>query len=159
MSLTALVMKETMCDSVWAYALKSKSVAEDPWVADQIVHDLNTIGMGQNRIIAKTDQEASVVELQSEIARRRADIGTSLENNRVGDSNSNGKVERAIRDVGNMVRTLKSALVCNAGMALDIDMTILPWLVTHAAYLINRCRVRSCGRAGRSRSSCPSARP
>ena len=29
-SLTALVLKETMCDSVWAYALKSKSVAEDP---------------------------------------------------------------------------------------------------------------------------------
>ena len=27
-SLTALVLKETMCDSVWAYALKSKSVAE-----------------------------------------------------------------------------------------------------------------------------------
>ena len=29
-SLTALVMKETMCESVWAYALKSKSVTEDP---------------------------------------------------------------------------------------------------------------------------------
>ena len=29
-SFTALVLKETMCDSVWAYALKRKSVAEDP---------------------------------------------------------------------------------------------------------------------------------
>ena len=62
-SLTALVLKETMCESVWAYALNSKSVAEDPWVADQIVDDLNTIGMGQNRIIVKTDQEASIVEM------------------------------------------------------------------------------------------------
>ena len=33
-SLTALVLKETMCDSVWAYALKSKSVAEDTWIAE-----------------------------------------------------------------------------------------------------------------------------
>ena len=62
-SLTALVMKEMMCDSVWAYALKSKNVAEDPWIADQIVDDLNTIGMGRNRIIVKTGQEASIVEL------------------------------------------------------------------------------------------------
>ena len=88
-----------MCDSVWAYALKSKSVAEDPWIADRIVDDLNTIGMGKNRIAVKNDQEASVVELQTEIARRRADIRTSLENSKVGDSNSNGEVEHAIRDV------------------------------------------------------------
>ena len=109
-SLTALVLKETMCDSVWAYALKSNSVAEDPWIADQIVDDLNTIGMSRNRIIVKTDQEASIVELQTEIARRKSDIGTSLGNSKVGDSNSNGKAERAIRDVGNMIRTLKSCL-------------------------------------------------
>ena len=50
-SLTALVMKETMFDSVWAYALRSKSVAEDLWIADQIIGDLNTVGMAKNRII------------------------------------------------------------------------------------------------------------
>ena len=145
-SLAVLVLKETMCDPVWAYALKSKSVAEDHWVADQIVDDLNTIGMAKDRIIVKSDQEASIVELQSEIARRRSDVGTSLENSKVGDSNSNGKVERAIRDVGNMVRTLKSALALNIGTAVSLDMTIVPWLVRHAAYIITRCRVRSCGR-------------
>ena len=110
MSFTALVLKETMCDSVWAFALKNKSAAEDIWIADQIVDDLNTSGMGKNKIIVKTDQVASVVELQTEIARRRVDVGTISENSKVGDSNSNGIVERAIRDVGNMMRTLKSAL-------------------------------------------------
>ena len=33
-SLTTLVMKETLYGSVWAYALNTKSVSEDPWVAD-----------------------------------------------------------------------------------------------------------------------------
>ena len=113
-------------------------------MADPIVDDLNTIGMGKNRIIAKTDQEASIVELQTEIARRRADIGTSLENSKVGDSNSNGKVERAIREVGNMIRTLKSALLDNSGMTLSLDLNIVSWMVRHAAYLITRGRVRSC---------------
>ena len=68
-SMTALVMKETLCGSVWAYALKSKSVAEDPWVADQIFDYLNTVGMADERIIIKSDQEASIVELQGEIAK------------------------------------------------------------------------------------------
>ena len=54
-SLTALVMKETMYDSVWAYALKSERVTGDPWIADQITDDFNTIGIGKNRIIEKTD--------------------------------------------------------------------------------------------------------
>ena len=44
-NITALVMKETLCGSVWAYGLKSKSVAEDPWIVDQIVDDMNTVGM------------------------------------------------------------------------------------------------------------------
>ena len=118
----------------------------DCWIADQIVDELNMIGMSKNRIIAKTDQEASIVELQTEIARRRFDIGKSLENSKVGDSNSNGKVERAIRDVGNMIRTLKSALSENSNMTLNLDMNIVPWMVRHAAYLITRCRVRSCGK-------------
>ena len=144
-SLTALVLKETLCDSVWAYALRSKSVAEDPWIADQIVDDLNTVGMAKDRIIVKSDQEPSIVDLQTEIAKRRSDMGTSLENSKVGDSNSNGKVERAIRDVGNMVRTLKSALSHDIGAPVTLDMAVVPWMVRHASYIITRCRVRGCG--------------
>jgi hypothetical protein len=92
--------------------------------------------MGKNRIIVKTDREASIVELQTEIARRRANVGTSLENSKVGDSNSNRKVECAIRDVGNTVRTLKSALSENSGMTITLAMNIVPWMVRHASYLI-----------------------
>ena len=140
--LTDSVMKETMGDSVWAYAWNSKGVAEDPWIADQILDDLNTIGMAKNRVIVKTDQEAAIVELQAEIARRRADIGTSLENSKVGDSNRNGKVERAIRDVKNMVRTLKSALPEKSGLTLTLDMNIVTWMVRHASEAAERRHYR-----------------
>ena len=69
-----------------------------------------------------------------------------MKNRQVGDSNSNGKVERAIRDVENMVRTLKSALSENQGMTLNLDLNIVPWMVWHAVYLIARCRARSYGK-------------
>ena len=145
-SMTALVMKETLCGSVWAYALRSKSVAEDSWIADQLVDDIVTVGMAKERIIVKSDQEASIVELQGEIAKRRNSIGTGLENSKVGDSNSNGKIERAIRDVENMIRTLRSALSASIGEPIKLNMAIVPWLVRHAAYIITRCRVRSDGK-------------
>ena len=91
-SLTALVMKETLCGSVWAYALKSKSVGEDPWVTDQLVDDLCTIGLARERLVVKSDQEASIVEMQLEIAKKRgfADygVGTGIENSKGGDSDS-----------------------------------------------------------------------
>ena len=31
-------------------------------------------------------------------------------------------------------------------MKLNLDMSIVPWMVRHAAYLITRCRVRSYGK-------------
>ena len=37
--LTTLVMKETLCGSVWAYVMESKSYGENPWIVDQIVDD------------------------------------------------------------------------------------------------------------------------
>ena len=136
-SLTALVMKETMCGSVWAYSLRSKSVAEDPWVADQLVDDMCTIGMAQERVVIKSDQEAAIVELQLEVAKRRnyADygVGTGIENSKVGDSNSNGKIERAIRDVKNMIRTHRSALETSIKTKIKLSWKVMPWLVRHAA--------------------------
>ena len=145
-SLTALAMKETQFGSVWAYALRSKSVAEEAWLADQIADDLSTIGMSKERIICKSDQESAITELQGEIAKKRADVGTALENSKVGDSNSNGRVERSIRDMKGMVRTLKSALAEKLNMPVTLDMAIVPWMIRHAAYLITRCRVRKCGK-------------
>ena len=102
--------------------------------------------MSKERIICKSDQDAAITELQTEIAKRRADIGTAIENSKVGDSNSNGRVERSIRDLKGMVRTLKSALADKLNMPVTLDMAIVPWLVRHASYLITRCRVRKSGK-------------
>ena len=146
-SLTALVMKETMYDPVWAYALKSKSVSEDPWVVGQVIDDLNTIGMANERVVIKSDQESSITEMQSEIAKKRPTVSTGTENSKVGDSNSNGKIERKIQNVGNMVRTLRSFLSRKIGQSVKLDMKIVPWMVRHASYLITRCRVRAHGKA------------
>ena len=59
-SMTIMVMLETLCGSVWAYATSGKGYAADPWLTKRIHSDLMTVGMGLIRIIIKTDTEPAI---------------------------------------------------------------------------------------------------
>ena len=90
---TVLVMQESECRSVWAYAVDRKGASEE-WAIHQICEDLETVGLKDDRIIAKEDQEPSIVDVAREIARHRGGrFGTAIDNSRVGDSDSNGTIE------------------------------------------------------------------
>ena len=143
--LTVLLMVETLCHSIWAYACESKGASE-AWMVEQMVEDFQTVGLTNERLILKSDQENSIKELQRAVAEARAGHGTAIENSRVGDSNSNGKVERAIQDFKGLVRTLRSDLESKIGRRIRLDDPIVPWMVRHAAHLINVSRVRHDGR-------------
>ena len=143
--LKILVIKETMCGSVWAYAVQHKGYTMEPWIRNQIIYDLNTIGMKDERISIKNDQEPSLVDLVKEVARVRDGAGTALDESRVGDSNSNARAEVAVQETKGMVRTLRSALEKNIGQKIPIDHPILPWLVRHSGLNITRFQVRDDG--------------
>ena len=130
--MTILVMLETTCRSIWAYALDGKGSQTVDWAAEQIVDDLATVGLSEERITTEADQENSIVQLQHEIAKRRRNYGTAVENSKVGDSNSNGAVERAIREVEGMIRTLRSAIEEATGNEIELTDPIVPWIVGHA---------------------------
>ena len=150
-SMTVMVMLETMCSSVWAYAIEGKGATSLDWLAQQVVEDIETVGLSKERIITKTDQEASIVQLQQEVARHRKEGGTALENSRVGDSDSNGKIERNIREVKGMIRTFRAFLKEKTGQVVRLDDPIVPWIVRHAAYTITRCRVGEDGKTALQR--------
>ena len=94
--MTVLVTTETQCGSLWAYTVQSKGASE-PWVAEQIVEHFETIGLTQEKLILKADQEVSITDLQRSVATLRAKYGTAIEQSRVGDGNSNGRIECAIQ--------------------------------------------------------------
>ena len=75
-------------------------------MTEQIVDDFETVGLANERIVIKADQEVAITDLQRSVARLRKDHGSALEQSRVGDSNSNARVERAIQDLKGLVRTL-----------------------------------------------------
>ena len=150
-AMTVMVMLETACSSVWAYAIEGKGATSTDWLAHQVVEDIESVGLSKERIITKTDQEASIVQLQQEVAKQRREGGTALENSRVGDSDSNGKIERNIREVKGMIRTFRAFLEEKTGKVVRLDDPIVPWIVRHAAYVITRCRTGEDGKTALQR--------
>ena len=109
-SQTVLVMQESETRSIWSYAVEHKGASEE-WVIHQVCEDLETVGLKDDRIIIKDDQEPAIIDVAKQIALNRGGrFGTALDNSRVGDSDSNGTIERAIQDVEGQCRTMRSAL-------------------------------------------------
>ena len=116
-----------------------------------MVEDIETVGLAQERIITKTDQEPAIIQLQQEVARRRKEAVTAIANSRVGASHSNGNIERNIREVRGMVRTIRCALEEKIGRSITLDDVIVPWIVRHAAYTLTRCRMGPDGKTALQR--------
>ena len=108
----------------WAYPVEGKGVEAADWLVTQILEDLDTCGLDGCRLVLNSDQEPSIVEVQHAIkdARGKAHShGTAIENSKVGDSNSNARVERAIQELGGLVRTVTSALESRHGQKIPLD--------------------------------------
>ncbi len=113
---------------------------------EQIAEDTETTGLNSERMVVKADQEASITDVQRAVIKMRSGHGAALEQSRVGDSNSNGRVERGVQDLEGMVRTLRAALEESVGERVHLNDPIVPWMVRHAGHLITRCRIRENGR-------------
>ena len=144
--LTALVLKESGCGSLWAYPVRSKGTLNEPWLAKQIVWDMETVGAQGERMLVKSDQESSITDLGREITKLRGTQGTGMEESRVGDHDSNATIEQAVQEVEGMTRTLRSALEGKIGGRLPLGSPVTPWLIRHAAANITRHQVRDDGK-------------
>ena len=110
------------------------------------MHDFDTAGLANERIIVKNDQESNIVALQHETKKRRAIHGTALDEGRVGDSNSNARAEVAVQEIKGMIRTSRSALEGNIGAHTNLDHPTVPWMVRFAGTNITIFQVRADGK-------------
>ena len=78
-SMTILVMFETLCESVWAYTVRAKGVASDPWLPDKLAQDLATVGVANARIVVKTDTEPAIVDLRKAVGASRGGTPTGYD--------------------------------------------------------------------------------
>ena len=97
--------------------------------------------------MVKDDQETAIIDLAREVARYRGEhAGTGIKHSAVGDSDSNGTIERAIQEIEGQCRTMRSALESRIGQKITLQSPITPWLIRHTGYLVTRCKVLASGR-------------
>ena len=75
-----------------------------------------------------------------------ANTETVPENSPKAESQSNGSIESAIRELAGMHRTLKDAIETKIGEKLGPDHPMLPWIVEYSGTVITRYRVGKDGR-------------
>ena len=71
----------------------------------------------------------------------------------VGESQSNGEIEKAIQELQDQVRTVKSSLEAGYKQHVPKNHSSIPWLVRHASQGINRYQVRKDGRTAYERTT------
>ena len=138
-----LVIREWRHKMTWAMLAPGKGT-EFPWIAERAAKFIDQ--RGHNRVTLRCDNEPAIEALAREIVQARQEGSQTVpQRPPVGESLSNGVIERAVGLVAGQARTLKTALEHRIGARVPPDARILCWLVEFAAYLMNRCDIGSDG--------------
>ena len=172
-----LVMKDMKSKHVFAHVVSRKGTS-NAWIVKRLTEDLDSLGYGWTKVIIRSDQEYSIVDVKNQLRlarwtefekiirqvteQRRAktevvreDLGpvTILEESPVAESSSNGAAENAIRHVQGQFRTLKSQLEGKLGGKLPITHPVWTWLMEWAALTISRYHISKDGLTAYQRHS------
>ena len=114
----------------WTYSevFPSKGV-QNSWCAKRLAVELAALPWP--RFILKSDQEPAILALKAEalkVLMVLAEKEVVLEESPVGDSQSNGLAEMAVREVKGVVRSLRWALEELHGMKIGNSSAVLPWM-------------------------------
>ena len=140
-----LVMWKRRHKMTWAMLVPRQGM-ELLWIAERAAEFIDQLG--HNRVTLRCDNELAIETLAREIGQARQEGSHTVpERPPVGESQSNGIIERAVGLVAGQARTLKAALEHRIGARVPPDARILCWLVEFAAYLMNRCDI---GRDGKT---------
>ena len=119
---------------IWAHPLPATGVSQSDWGVKCLMRDLNMTG--HMKVIVKSDQEPSIVAVFNEAKRRwSAATGAEMlpERSPVGESSSNGEIERAVQEIQGITRTMKEFVEYPADITIDPHWPIMAWMVEFAA--------------------------
>ena len=108
--------------------------------------------LGYRKIIIKTDQESSIMALKQAVIRElQQEVEVLSEESPVGEHQSNGEVENAVKRVQGQVRVTKDSTEAKYQTKMRGDHHAIPWMIEHAASMINRYQVSEDGKTAYER--------
>ena len=141
-----LVMEDDTTKVITAHMMPRKG--PDEYATSRIAQDIR--GLGYRKIILKSDQEPAIVALKDSVSAATG-IEVIPEESPVGESQSNGRVERAVRTVKGQIRTMKEAVDSRFQDRIAGHHPVLSWLPRHAAASIVRYNIGKDGRTAHER--------
>ena len=106
--------------------------------------------MGYNKLVFRGDQEPALRVMMSRIKMLSGEQCT-LEDTPVGESQSNGAVESAVKEIRGMYKTMRSDMETNYGKTIPGSHPIHTWAVRHASSTRFRESMGQDGRTAYSR--------
>ena len=132
-----MVMKDDATGNVFQHKIVVK-VAGDAWLMRKLAKDLEELG--RRDVILKSDGEPSIVAVQTDVQSRRK--GRTIPRNPPAyNPESNGAIEKGVRDVTEQSRTVKIGLESRVKGVIPEDSAIVEWILEHGAFLINKYSV------------------
>ena len=115
---------------------------------------------GHAQVVYKSDQERAITKMIEAAIRGAGRAGAPesgeafssgltqavAEFSAIGESASNGRAERAVQAVEDLLRTLKSALEARIKARIPVDHAVMRWLVEHVSTILNRYSVNEDGK-------------
>ena len=136
-----LAIKDGETGMMFARVVPNKGV--DEYAVKRLRRDLNMLG--HRRIVLRSDEESNIVALGTAV-KREAEIDIVSEQTAVGDHQANGNIENVVRQIAGQFRTIKDGLETRINHKINGEMSIVPWMISHAAATINRTRKDDNGR-------------
>ena len=138
-----LVVYDDEEDAMWALLVKHKGASQE--VVSWVLQKLEEGGHKGKQIAMKTDQEEAIMSLKKAIMLRRYAKTVPLES-KVKVSQTNGRMERAVRKWRGQFRKIKLESDKNMHKRVDVNHPVVGWMVSWAADAVFKFKEKANGR-------------
>ena len=114
-------MKEPSSGAAYCSVVPKKGTSHKG-VVQKIVEWIDEFGF--EKIIVKSDNEPSILQVQNEITEKRKGTTTIPENSPAGEGKSNGLAENAVKELEGWIRTSKLHIQNRSGVEINADSPI-----------------------------------
>ena len=145
-----LIAKDKESRMIMSSVVPVKGTRDD-FVAKRVRAFIRELGFEHVTITLRGDQEPAIQDLMNEVARIRRPAATLIEEAPVGESQSNGVIERGVQTAEGQIRVLKDALETRLACKIPAQHNVIAWMAEFAGVLVNRYEVGHDGKTSYER--------
>ena len=118
--------------------------SRDVYVIQSFINHIDRLGLVRAEL--KCDQEPSTLDVARVVAARCSSTSLVVISTPKGSKGSLGRAERANYTIQSQIRALRAAASEYFGITIGARHLLMPWIVRHASWVLNRFLIRGSGK-------------